>query len=188
MAVLLGPRSDGADRTGDAHELRSMSYHQMQPLSALLLAADAVALGATLPRRRSHDAQAMELLGTATFMLAVCLRLVAPARPPTVGDPAEWLRTAQEIFEAGGWPNRRARSLSCADSCRVDARSRRAPVIGWQRRHHASEREVLGLVRGLPNRSIAARLYLSPRTVEKHVQRLMAKTGTANRLSWPPTR
>lgn len=34
------------------------------------------------------------------------------------------------------------------------------------------------LAGGLSNREIAARLRLSPRTVEKHVERLMSKTGT----------
>jgi DNA-binding CsgD family transcriptional regulator len=44
------------------------------------------------------------------------------------------------------------------------------------------EFEVLLLVRQhLANREIARRLFLSPRTVEKHVADLLTKTGTANR-------
>jgi len=44
------------------------------------------------------------------------------------------------------------------------------------------EREVLTLVAdGMSNRAIAGRLFLSPRTVEKHVERLLAKTGRSNR-------
>ncbi len=44
------------------------------------------------------------------------------------------------------------------------------------------EADVLALVaEGLSNKDIAGRLYLSPRTVEKHVERLMLKTGAANR-------
>ena len=40
------------------------------------------------------------------------------------------------------------------------------------------ETEVLRLaVKGLGNRQIAERMFLSPRTVEKHVERLLAKTG-----------
>ena len=34
---------------------------------------------------------------------------------------------------------------------------------------------------GLANKDIAARLYLSTRTVEKHVERLLLKTGMINR-------
>ncbi|MBV9798477.1 MAG: response regulator transcription factor [Solirubrobacterales bacterium] len=39
------------------------------------------------------------------------------------------------------------------------------------------------LAEGLTNRQIAARLYLSPRTVEKHVERLLAKTDSPNRVA-----
>jgi DNA-binding CsgD family transcriptional regulator len=34
---------------------------------------------------------------------------------------------------------------------------------------------------GRANREIAERLFLSPRTVEKHVERLLAKTGVTRR-------
>ena len=37
------------------------------------------------------------------------------------------------------------------------------------------------VVQGMSNREIADRLYLSPRTVEKHVERLVGKTGVAAR-------
>jgi len=44
------------------------------------------------------------------------------------------------------------------------------------------EREVSGLVaEGLTNREIAARLFLSERTAENHVQHILAKLGLANR-------
>jgi DNA-binding NarL/FixJ family response regulator len=44
------------------------------------------------------------------------------------------------------------------------------------------EAEVFVLLgEGLGNRDIADRLYLSPRTVEKHVESLMRKTGVASR-------
>jgi DNA-binding CsgD family transcriptional regulator len=39
------------------------------------------------------------------------------------------------------------------------------------------------LAEGRTNRDIAAALYLSPRTVEKHVERLMMKSGAANRTA-----
>jgi DNA-binding NarL/FixJ family response regulator len=35
----------------------------------------------------------------------------------------------------------------------------------------------------LSNKEIAARLYLSPRTVEKHVASLLLKTGAADRAA-----
>ena len=47
----------------------------------------------------------------------------------------------------------------------------------------ASEHRVATLLlEGLTNRDIAGRLVLSPRTVESHVSRALAKTGCRNRL------
>ena len=44
------------------------------------------------------------------------------------------------------------------------------------------EGAVLGLVAdGLSNKEIATRLFLSPRTVEKHVESLLRKTGARSR-------
>ena len=44
------------------------------------------------------------------------------------------------------------------------------------------EQEVLALIRGgMSNPEISDRLFLSPRTVEKHVERLLAKTGLQRR-------
>jgi DNA-binding CsgD family transcriptional regulator len=44
------------------------------------------------------------------------------------------------------------------------------------------ERDVLGLVaEGLANKEIAGRLGISPRTVEKHVESLLRKTGARSR-------
>jgi DNA-binding NarL/FixJ family response regulator len=46
------------------------------------------------------------------------------------------------------------------------------------------------LLRGLSNRAIATELVLSPRTVESHISRMLAKTGCRNRtqlLLWALT-
>ena len=40
------------------------------------------------------------------------------------------------------------------------------------------------LAEGHTNKRIAARLFLSPRTVEKHVERILAKTGHVNRTAF----
>lgn len=48
----------------------------------------------------------------------------------------------------------------------------------------AREHEVLLLVAaGATNREVAERLHLSPRTVETHVARLLAKTGASGRAA-----
>ena len=39
------------------------------------------------------------------------------------------------------------------------------------------------LAEGLTNKDIAGRLYLSPRTVEKHVERILTKTNQPNRTA-----
>ncbi len=45
-----------------------------------------------------------------------------------------------------------------------------------------AEGRVLGaLMEGLTNKAIAARLFLSPRTVESHISHLLLKTGCSNR-------
>jgi DNA-binding CsgD family transcriptional regulator len=87
---------------------------------------------------------------------------------------------------------------SLARACRSLLRRLGAPV---PRRHGASvvpealraigitprEAEVLELVgQGLSNPEIAKRLYISARSVEKHVERLMAKTDTSNRRALVP--
>jgi DNA-binding NarL/FixJ family response regulator len=101
--------------------------------------------------------------------------LVAPrAAAEGWGEPTRWLDVARATFEARGL--RRP-----AQACRAALRGG-GPIGGRPGGISARERDVLLLVaEGLPNRVIAERLYLSSRTVEKHVERLLAKTGSSNR-------
>ena len=123
--------------------------------------------------------------GTATTPAASPLR-----RPsPTAGRPGR-------VAARGGRLLRRARRRPGGGSVpRATARGR-APVPrlrpgdgelpGPLRALGVTEREadVLRLVaQGLGNREIAERMFLSPRTVEKHVASLLAKTGL-RRSSW----
>jgi DNA-binding CsgD family transcriptional regulator len=90
------------------------------------------------------------------------------------GEPRRWLETARESFAAHGI-ERLARR--CAE------RLGGAVPLSWASLGvTAREADVLRLVaEGLANKEIASRLYLSPRTIEKHVESLLRKVGARSR-------
>jgi DNA-binding CsgD family transcriptional regulator len=102
------------------------------------------------------------------------------------GEPLDWLREAAAFFAARG-------EQPVAAACRALLRQAGAPVprTGPAAAVSANlralgvtvrEADVLALVtEGLTNRELAARLHLSPRTVEKHVASLLTKTGCRRR-------
>lgn len=116
------------------------------------------------------------------------LRLVAEAAVTDGwGDPAGWLRTAEEYFHNGQVP-------AVASACRgllrqlgVSVQQRRAGTERVPRTLRTlgvtvREFEVLELlIERLDTRGIAERLHISPRTVEKHVASLLTKTDTPDR-------
>jgi DNA-binding CsgD family transcriptional regulator/tetratricopeptide (TPR) repeat protein len=102
------------------------------------------------------------------------------------GDPVGWLRAALAFFDAHG-------DERIASACRSLLRKAGAPV---PRRRGAEplpgplaalgvtsrEVEVLRLLaHGSSNQEIAVRLYLSPRTVERHIANLTVKVGVERR-------
>jgi DNA-binding CsgD family transcriptional regulator len=122
--------------------------------------------------------------GDARAIRAAVLRR-SPA-PPPLPDPA----AAAELWAAG----RRARfDEAIAAALAVDLASPPAPpsasAVAELRAGPAArvpltprEQEVLAMLcRRLTNAEIAARLFLSHRTVEDHVSRLLAKLGASNR-------
>ncbi|QYN37678.1 DUF2791 family P-loop domain-containing protein [Pseudonocardia sp. DSM 110487] len=103
------------------------------------------------------------------------------------GDPTRWLAEALAFFDPSGPP-------AVASACRSLLRQAGAPVP--RRRRPAPdlpatmatvgvtprEAEVLAfLAEGRSTREIAARLYLSPKTVERHIANLAAKVGVGGR-------
>ena len=90
------------------------------------------------------------------------------------GEPRRWLETARQAFAAHGIDRL---------AWRCEARLGRAVPPAWASLGvTAREADVLRLVgEGLANKQIAIRLYLSPRTVEKHVESLLRKTGARSR-------
>jgi DNA-binding CsgD family transcriptional regulator len=118
--------------------------------------------------------------------LHLARRLVAePALDGGWGDPHRWLTDAAAFFRRSGHERvaaacrdllrRAGRPLPRVTPTALPERLRAAGVTG-------RELEVLRLLgERLSNREIAERLYLSPRTVEKHVERLLHKTGEPGR-------
>jgi DNA-binding CsgD family transcriptional regulator len=122
---------------------------------------------------------------------AIARRLAAEAAlDHPFGDPVTWLRDAEAAFVSRRLPR-------IASACRGLLSRAGAPATRRRGRDDAAlapdllrfgitarEAEVLELVgEHLSNKGIAARLYLSPRTVEKHVASLLLKTGAADRAS-----
>ena len=90
------------------------------------------------------------------------------------GEPVRWLAAARDRFTALGLGALAAR---CAELLRHASPNPWAGDGVTDR-----EADVLRLViDGLPNKQIAAALRLSPRTVEKHVENLLRKTGARSR-------
>jgi DNA-binding CsgD family transcriptional regulator len=90
------------------------------------------------------------------------------------GEPARWLTAARDRFTSLGLDRLAGR---CTELLR-DASPNSWVGQGVTDR----EADVLRLViAGLANKEIAAALRLSPRTVEKHVENLLRKTGARSR-------
>ena len=127
-------------------------------------------------------------LGGAPWLRAVYRRCAAQAAlTDGWGDPAAWLTGAEQYFEATG---REPLARACRSLLRLAGKSpRRSTGTSDGARFGdleltTRERDVLALLaEGMTNKQIAARLYLSPRTVEKHVERILTKTGQVNRTA-----
>ncbi len=152
--------------------------------------AEAVVLGR---KGRDRDAAALVAAADGVFERSewhrqIGRRLVAEAAlADGWGEPITWLREALAFFEDQGYD-------PVASACRSLLRQAGAPV---PRRRQGSETvppslramgvttrelEVLTLLAdGLSNREIGERLFLSHRTVERHIANLTAKAGVERR-------
>ncbi len=139
--------------------------------------------------RRSERATALAEaadrdLAASPWLQAMGRRLAAEAAlADGWGDPVRWLGEAHAVFASVGAaaPARACRSLLRRAGAPL-RHGGHAPDVGAGLGLTGRESEVLALVaEGHSNREIAAQLYVSPRTVEKHVERLLAKTATSRR-------
>ncbi|MDP9388876.1 MAG: LuxR C-terminal-related transcriptional regulator, partial [Actinomycetota bacterium] len=182
LRQLDGPGDDAPEVV-----LPERSVHYLS--EAFLRFAAAVAEGRQGDGEAAADqvAEADAALGDHRWFRHLGRRLVAEAAlADGWGDPVPWLREALDFFDARN-------DHHIASACRSLLRRAGAPVP--RRRGHTDipgelralgvtsrELEVLRLLAaGLPTKEIAARLYLSPRTVERHLENLSVKTGAARR-------
>ena len=103
------------------------------------------------------------------------------------GEPATWLRAPEAFFTDRGYDvvARLCRSLLAQAGAPVPRRGRGESEVPPAFRAlgvTSREMDVLHLVaEGLSNREIADRLFLSPKTVERHLTSLFHRTGLRNR-------
>jgi DNA-binding CsgD family transcriptional regulator/tetratricopeptide (TPR) repeat protein len=132
-------------------------------------------------------AAASDALADLTWYRHFAHRLAAEAAIADAwGDPVRWLLAAMPHFGEHGQDRLVAacRSLLGKAGAPVPRRGARANVPLALRERGVTEREaeVLDLLAdGLSNKEIASRLYLSPRTVERHIANLTTKTDLRTR-------
>ena len=154
---------------------------------ATLAAADAVAAGREGGDAKSIFAAADGALShfNGGFLRSLARLLVAPcAHQDGWGEPAPWLRAALANFEELELPRPRppvpAGLAGHGRACPPPGPPRGGARPGPFAAQGVTPREVevmAQVIAGRSNREIAESLYLSVRTVEKHVERLLMKTG-----------
>ncbi|WP_432103964.1 AAA family ATPase [Streptomyces sp. bgisy091] len=152
--------------------------------------AEAVLLGREGDRTAAGQRMAAFDARSAAFPVArhLGLRLVAEAAfADGWGEPAVWLRTAEEYFYAAGVQPAAAACRTALRQAGVSVTQRRGGrdrIPSSLRTNGVTPREyeVFVLLPERPgNQQIAQRLSISPRTVEKHLASLLSKTGRPNR-------
>jgi DNA-binding CsgD family transcriptional regulator len=134
------------------------------------------------------DEGALHLQPWAPWWHHLVRRLIAPsAIADGWGQPLSWLREATSEFEVSGHSRLASacRGLLRQAGERVPRAGRgNAQVPPQMRRLGITSREMdvfLLVAKGFSNTEIAAKLYISPKTVETHIASLVAKTGQTGR-------
>jgi len=153
---------------------------------------DAIALGRAGDTERATAAiePGVEHLFTAPYgrgqWHAMWLVVARAAIRDGWGDPVRWLRHVEAWFAALGYdgPARRSRTLLREAGAPVPRRRGASEVPASLRELGVTSREVDVLklvVAGRTNREIATELYVSPKTVERHLSSLFDRAGVRNR-------
>jgi DNA-binding CsgD family transcriptional regulator len=163
------------DAIGEAHRLGVGAFAMN---CGLLDHAEAVLAGRAGDRRRAEAlaARAAPSFVNCSTWAVLARYLAAPAaRSDGWGEPHAWLADAVDVFSMHGLDALAAH----AEQLRRAGEPNPWAAEGITNR----EADVLRLVgQGLANKEIASRLRVSPRTVEKHVESLLRKTGTRTRV------
>ncbi|MDZ5622956.1 AAA family ATPase [Nocardioides sp. HM23] len=190
-ALLETVLDDGAGGADAREEVRNGPQANSPHNRFALRYADAVALGRAGDREQAERVFAdseWAFPGREPWMELHAQMLVArSAAADGWGTPESWFRHALDGFVEIG-------QTEAASACRVAMRgagfavprravgSVRVPAHLQRLGVTAREYDVLELVvDGLPNKAIADRLFLSVRTVETHVARLLQRTGAPDR-------
>jgi DNA-binding CsgD family transcriptional regulator/tetratricopeptide (TPR) repeat protein len=191
LRVLLLALDDDATARAEAERVRGSAAIRHRIVASLLGYAEAVLLGRAGRGAEAGAAVAATEAGMGPLVAwyrQYARRLAAEAAlADGWGDPVAWLREAAAFFATRdeGTVAAACRALLRRAGAAVPRARRGDSVVPANLRVlgvTSREADVLALVaEGLTNRETAARLYLSPRTVEKHVASLLAKTGCRRR-------
>ncbi|HEY0716716.1 MAG TPA: AAA family ATPase [Streptosporangiaceae bacterium] len=168
----------GDRRAGPAiEEARRLGVGAFRMNRSLIGYAEAVLAGRAGERQRANELAVASDAGFTNCagwgeLARFCA--VPAARAGGWGDPLRWLAEAEAGFDHRGLSR-------LAERCR-ELLKEAQPNPWAEAGITAREADVLRLVAdGLSNKQIATQLDLSPRTVEKHVESLLRKTGTRSR-------
>jgi predicted ATPase/DNA-binding CsgD family transcriptional regulator len=187
LALLLGVLS-GRQGWSDFETVTATAASGMRWNKQFVQFAHAVLLGRDGQVEAANAAMLAAIETASLYPMArhLGLRLVAE-HAGGWGEPVAWLRQAEDYFHNAGIPAvaSACRSLLRQFGATVSQRrsgSEQVPAYLRQLGVTAREYEVCRLLADrIGNKAIAARLHISPRTVEKHVASLMAKTQQPHR-------
>lgn len=178
--LALGRMADAQEHSARLSALAErQSSVAIRALAASARAQVCLASGEGDPRACWHEA--ISLFATARMPVEVAAARLALAALLAVERPEVAMAEASAAFDVLD----RVGAVSRADEAASLLRALGAPARTGPKRNAGltkREEEVLALVgHGLTNVEIGARLYISPKTVEHHVSRLLAKLGMRSR-------